>query len=42
MLEGEQRHELIVLDLAAIIRVDLGDEPLNINRHLDLRLNDID
>lgn len=42
MLEREQGHELVVLDLTAVVCVDLCDEPLDVYCHFKLVLDDVD
>ena len=37
---GEKRHKLVVLDLARAILVNVIDQLLDVDRHLELMLND--
>ena len=39
---GEQRHELVILDLPRPVLIDILDQFLNVYRHLKLMLNDLD
>ena len=41
MLERKERHELIIFDFPAIIGVYLRNQPLNVNSHLELSLDDV-